>query len=175
MPTGGFITITLTYEGATGPQQISRRLATWGARIDDLSEPLQLIGEDLLGDFAVNMLSEGGLFARGRRWTRLARGTVRERVRQGYGSGPILWRTGALAESLAYQGAPGNVFRVSRDQLSVGTEVFYAGFHQAGTRRMPRRAVVGLARNRRASIIARLNAFVQAQAEAQGVLVVGGE
>ena len=175
MPTGGFITITLTYEGANGPQQIARRLATWGARIDDLSEPLTTIGEDLLGDFALNMLSEGGLFARGRRWKRLAPGTVRDRERQGYGSGPILWRTGALAESLAYQGANGNVFRVSRNQLSVGTEVFYAGFHQAGTRRMPRRAVVGLTRNRRAAIIARLNDFVKAQAMAQGILVEGGE
>lgn len=175
MPTGGFITITINYEGANGPTQISRRLATWGAKIVDLSEPFEQIGEDLLGDFMVNMVSEGGMFAKGKSWAPLAGSTVIQRERLGYGGAhPILYRNGFLAESLAYKYAPGNVFEVQRTQLLVGTDLYYGAFHQSGAARMPRRPIVGINWARRAGIVARLNEFIKTHAAEQGIIVEGG-
>lgn len=175
MPTGGFISITINYEGANGPAQITRRLATWGAQISDLSEPFTQIGEDLLGDFMANIVSEGGLLASGKAWAPLAFSTVRERARLGYGGAhPILYREGFLADSLAYKYAPGNVFEVSPTALRVGSEVYYAGYHQSGTLRMPRRQIVGINWARRAGIVARLNEFVQRAAADQGIALAGG-
>ena len=175
MPTGGFIELTLNYEGRNGVETMARSFDTWGAQIRDLSEPLTLIGEDLLGDFAVNMVSEGGLFAGGGTWAPLAAATVAERRRLGYGGEhPILFRTGALAQSLASRGAPGNVFEVSATTLEVGTEIAYAGYHQRGTRKMPRRPIVGFTWRRRAALVKRMADYVREVAGRQGIAVTGG-
>lgn len=172
MPTGGFITLTLNYEGRNGVETMARQFATWGAQISDLSEPLTEIGQDLLGDFAVNMVTEGGWFAPGGAWTPLAPSTVRERARQGFGGpSPILFRTGQLAESLASRDAAGNVFEVTATSLRVGSADRTANYHQRGTRRMPRRPIVGINFRRRAEIVRRIGDWVRQVAARQGISV----
>jgi hypothetical protein len=164
--------------------------ASWTEHISDLSEPLELIGEDLLGDFAQNMVLEGGFFGgkrsylgeAGGRWTPLAGGdttpptsTVAERERLGYGGAhPILWRTGALGHALAERGAAGNVFEVGPDRLTVGASLFYALFHQEGTSKMPARPIVGLSRTRREGIVKRLGEYVRKTVVAAGLNSGGG-
>ena len=174
MPTGGFISLTFNYEGREGVETMTRKFMTWGAEIRDLSEPLEQIGEDLLGDFAANMVTEGGFFAPGGSWTPLAPSTVRQRTRLGYGgASPMLWRTGGLAQSLATRSAPGNVFEVTPTTLRVGSEVFYAGYHQRGTRKMPRRQIVGINWQRRSAIVKRMGDYVRETARRQGIAVEG--
>lgn len=172
MPTGGFITLSLNYEGRDGVETMARQFATWGAQISDLSEPLTAIGEDLLGDFAVNVVTEGGWFAPGGAWAPLAPSTVSERERLGFGGpSPILVRTGQLAASLASRDAAGNVFEVTATSLLVGSEDRTAGYHQRGTRRMPRRPIVGITFRRRSEIVRRIGDWVREVAAREGISV----
>lgn len=168
----GFITITVS-----GGEQIklrARQLATWGMSIESLEPAWTEVGEDLLGDFALNMIAGGGMFGRGSRWAPLAPSTIVEKARAGFGHQPIMWRTGELAESLAEKDAPANIFRAGADYLVVGTSLFYAPYHQDGTRKMPRRQLVGITWHRQSGILRRLNAFVQEMARRAGIAMQGG-
>lgn len=169
MPQGAFLPISVTIDGV---QVINRRLATWGARIADLSPAWEQVGEDLLSDFRANFDYEGDLFARAfDGWDVLADATVLDRTRHGFeGEHPILVRTGDLRESVVERGAPGNVFDVRADGLTVGTDDWRAGWHQWGTSRMPARPMIGISWQRRSGLVDRLNTYIQSQARAQGLM-----
>src|SRR5260221_14777116 len=102
----GIVNLSVQVDG----QQIEQSFATWDAEIETLQPALEQIGDDLRADFALNMASEGALFAgafAGSQWAPLAESTVRQR-----GSAhPILWRTGALGASLADRGGAGHGFK----------------------------------------------------------------
>lgn len=192
---GGFITITIS-----GGEQFAlkaRQLATWGVRIESLEPAFEEIGEDLLGDFAQNMAREGGFFGMGSRWPPLAASTLKEKARLGYGAMSMLWRTGELGESLSERGAPGNIFEAGPDSVTVGSSIFYAPFHQHGSRKtrtvvnslrvevprhrrfsevavLPRRQIVGISWARRSLILRRLNTYIQEQAREVGLSTSGG-
>ncbi len=177
---GGFITVTIS-----GGEQLAlraRQLATWGQSMQSLEPAWTLVGEDLLGDFAQNMIQEGGFFGSangpknmgeaffgGNYWPPLAASTLREKERLGYGGMPMLQREGHLLESLSRRGAPGNIFETGPNSLAVGTSIGYAGFHQNGTRKMPSRRIVGIAWSRRDGILKRLNTYVQEMARQAGL------
>lgn len=192
---GGFITVTIS-----GGEQFAlkaRQLATWGMSIRSLEPAWEEVGEDLLGDFAQNMVRGGGFFGGGSKWPPLAASTIKEKQRLGYGAMPIMWRSGALAESLAEKDAPGNIFMVGPNSLVVGTSIFYAAFHQSGSKKqtlrttvtkvrggyklgaesvsvLPRRQLVGISWARRSLIVRRLNTYVQEMARQAGLSVGGG-
>lgn len=191
---GGFITITVS--GGEQLQLRARQLATWGMAVRSLEPAFEEIGEDLLGDFAQNMVREGGMFGMGSRWPQLAPSTIKEKARLGYGAMPMLWRTGALAASLAEKGAAGNIFQAGADYVVVGSSLFYAPFHQFGSRRMktivntlrvdvprawrfsegqmlPKRQIVGISWARRSGIVRRINAYVQEMARRAGLATFG--
>lgn len=166
----GYINITFKI---AGHQEINRRLATFGQDISDLSPAWERVGMALLADFAQNFAQEGGLFGRISAWAPLAPGTVRERVRLGYGGAhPILYRTGQLAQSTSQRGTPGNIFDVQPMRLTVGTATPYAQFHQQGTSRMPARRIIGLTSERlgfggqSGSVVNMLNQYVQERVRA---------
>ncbi len=125
---GGFITIQVDADGPV------RKLATWGVRIKDLSLAWEYVGYQLLRNFAFNFEAQGGTIGMGGAWKPLAASTVRDRLRKGYlGAAPILVRTSLLYYSLSGRGMPGNIFQIMPTQLTVGTNIFYAIFHQKGT------------------------------------------
>lgn len=192
---GGFITFTIS--GGEQFTRKARQFATWGQRIQNLEPAWTLVGEDLLGDFAQNMVREGGFFGGGSKWPPLAPSTIKEKAREGFGMMPMMWRTGALAESLAEKDAPGNIFMVSPNSLVVGTSIFYAPFHQYGSKKqklrttvkkvrggyqlgaesvsvLPRRQLVGISWARRSLIVRRLNTYVQEMARQAGLSIGGG-
>ena len=70
------------------------------------------------------------------KWTRLLPATIRDRLRQGFGAGPILDRTGALKRG----------FRFSWGPLSYAVRNIKAYFqwHQEGTEHLPARQMVVL-------------------------------
>lgn len=165
---GGFIDISFQVVG--GPE-VKRSLATFGAQVTDLSDAWEQVGEDLLGDFADNFATEGGGFGGWSSWAPLAASTVADRERHGYGGEhPILVRTGELMASTTVRGAPGNVFEVGPNSLTVGTNDPKAVFHQFGTRKMPARVIVGLSWDRQSQIVNRLNTYIQAVARQQGLM-----
>lgn len=67
-----------------------------------------------------NFAAEG----RPRRWAPLQPATIADRVRQGYGAGPILERTGALKRGFRFEYGPRS-YRVSNSR-------FYFLYHQEG-------------------------------------------
>lgn len=67
-------------------------------------------------------------------------------------SGSLLVRSGALASSI-YNNAVGLEARV-------GTNIFYAGYHEDGTRKMPARPFLGLSPADETQIIAMCNQFL---------------
>lgn len=52
---------------------------------------------------------------------------------------PILIKTKKLMQSVTREGAPGHVESVSSRSAASGTSVFYAPFHQFGTKKLPPR------------------------------------
>lgn len=62
-------------------------------------------------------------------WQPLAASTIRERVALGFGEGPILQRTRTLADSLI---DPNRAARTGPRQMTYGTDVPYAHYHQDG-------------------------------------------
>lgn len=55
----------------------------------------------------------------------------------------ILRDTDRMFRSVTVKGAEGSIERVTDRTLSWGTDVPYAGYHQFGTKRIPRRAFIG--------------------------------
>lgn len=62
-------------------------------------------------------------------WPPLAAATLRDRARKGYGSGPILVRESELRDSLV---DPARAAQTTRLQMTWGTDVGYAHWHQDG-------------------------------------------
>lgn len=71
-------------------------------------------------------------------WPALADSTVREKQQQGWPEDPLV-RTGDLKASLVN---PGVAADTGPRHMVYGTDVDYAQFHQAGTRKMPQRQVI---------------------------------
>lgn len=71
-------------------------------------------------------------------WKPLAASTERARARRNPFVFP-LQRTGALMNSLTRAEAEGSVYIATKDELTLGSSLPYARFHQTGTKRMPAR------------------------------------
>ena len=138
-----FAVFRISFSDGGTISSFEQRFRTFGLGVQDLSDAWELIGERLEADNMLQMVSQGGVFPGGA-WPPLAPRTIEQRVKQGYGEGPIEWRTGVLARSLAERGSMGHVFDVGPDHVTVGTDVEYAGFQHFGTRRIPARNLVGL-------------------------------
>lgn len=175
MPAGGFLDITFE---VSGQEPIQRKLATFGARIENMAPAWEEVGTALMLDFMENFHEEGGVFGRGTwaQWQPLRPSTVADRRRLGYpGEHPILVREGDLLASVTIRGAAGNVFEVGANSLVLGTTDRKAKYHQFGTRRMPARKIVGISaqragrQGREGSIVGMLNAYVKRQIQEQGL------
>lgn len=79
-------------------------------------------------------------------WPPLSPSTIAEKKRLGYPVAPLV-RTTALRTSLTQR--PMGVEHITGREMSAGTDVSYAHFHQTGTRRMPRRQLFSAAQIRR--------------------------
>lgn len=77
-------------------------------------------------------------------WPALADSTIRDRAIHGFGAGPILHRTGDLEDSLV---DPNRAANVGRMQMTWGTNVSHAHWHQDGgtvAGRPPQRVILDL-------------------------------
>lgn len=84
-----------------------------------------------------NFASEGA--ASGRRWASLDDDYARWKLSE-YGPLPTLVRTGDLYREVTFFRGPPNEIGLSR--ATFGTDLPYAGFHQAGTSKMPQRRII---------------------------------
>lgn len=77
-------------------------------------------------------------------WAPLAASTVAEKARKGLRP-EILQATGRMKESLTRRFDSGHIEELrGPDTLAFGSRVPYAGYHQTGTSRMPRRRPIAL-------------------------------
>jgi len=81
-------------------------------------------------------------------WAALAPATIRDRLRKGFGSGPILYRTGRLFRSYTEEFNQDHDqrqrLRTSGYELEYGSSDYRAAWHEGGTRHMPARPVTFL-------------------------------
>ena len=71
----------------------------------------------------------------GSKWARLDGKTIAQRVRAGYGTGPILQRTGKLKKSTYEK-------EKNQKRVVVSNSAHYYKYHQLGTRKMPQITVM---------------------------------
>lgn len=97
-------------------------------------ETLNEIGDTLLDEFDKQMDTEGSRLTR--KWKALDSKTIEQRIRMGYGAGPILNRTGKLK----------NAFKkaVGLGQVRVHNPTEYFKYHQLGTKDIPKRQMIAM-------------------------------
>jgi hypothetical protein len=119
--------------------QVRRKLQDMRKRTDNLMAAWEV----LLDWFADQERVQFG--SRGARWhtvwPELAPSSLRQKRREGYPT-DILVRDSTLLRSLSDR--PLNVERILPHELTAGTRVSYAKYHQYGTRRMPRRTLISV-------------------------------
>lgn len=94
--------------------------------------------------------SEGASSGSGQ-WAELSPRYARLKART-YPGRPILEATGSLRRSLTTATGRGARVFLTEQEVSIGTEIPYAGYHQTGTRRMPARPPVALTTAQEAEI-----------------------
>lgn len=114
----------------------------------DMRPVFHVLADDFLKIEKRQFDSEGGYASGG--WKPLTEAYLRRKIQQGYDH-RILHRTLAMRRSLTVRGAPGQVRRITRDTLEVGTAVRsnkgfpYPAVHQRPLRSpLPRRRPVEL-------------------------------
>lgn len=91
----------------------------------------------------------------GPRWKKLSPRTVELKAKRG--SDPqILRATGALERSLVTDTGE----TPSPTKITFGSDVFYGRFHQYGTKRMPKRALIAISKPARAEIVDVLERYI---------------
>lgn len=136
-----------------GDVQVRRKLLRIGDRAVHARPAFEAIGEVLMRIEDQQFSSEGSRGSGG--WEPLAASTVAQR-----GSAhPILDQSGVLRSSLTKRGGE-NIFDATDDYLRFGTHVPYAGFHQTGTSRTPRRRPLELTESDRAGMVKILQAYI---------------
>lgn len=111
-----------------------RDLDHFSEKFEDFSEVFDAFGGYMLGSIQRNFQAEG----RPRRWVPLKEATIKQRIRLGYGAGPILQRTGALKS--------GFYFESTKRTFRMGNRRKYFVYHQLGAPKtnLPKRPMLVL-------------------------------
>lgn len=120
---------------------VERKLDNIQQRGKDLSEPLAQYGVFILQAIDKTFRAQGRPA-----WQPLAPSTIADRLREGYGAGPILQRDGSLRR--------GFKTTVRRRSLQLTNSMSYFPYHQYGGRdgRPPKRPMVVILRGHRARL-----------------------
>ncbi|WP_425905726.1 phage virion morphogenesis protein [Nitrobacter sp. TKz-YC02] len=137
-----------------GDKSLSRVLIGLGASLSDYRQPFNSSAEYLKRTFSRDVFSTQGR-AIGERWKRLSPATVAEKARLGYFSGPLI-RTGRMQNS--FQSI------VQSDQAVVYNTAPWFKYHQSKqgrSGRLPRRPMMGLEPNQKATIVRYFQEYIQ--------------
>lgn len=128
-----------------GTQQIRDRATHIQARATNMQPLFNDYGDYLLERIDKSFRYEG----LPRRWRPLAASTVRERMRLGYGEGPILQRTGRLRRGFRKKVTP-RTLQIANNRSTNGVNLF--AVHQHGTRTIPARPMLRFTRVERMAL-----------------------
>ena len=126
------------------------------ARSTDMTDAMERVGLYLLGVNLRNFQAEGRP-----KWTPLKPATIQDRLRQGFGAGPILQRTGLLINSLTRKGAPHQLFRARPRSLVLASRLPYFEIHQKGGAIIPKREMLGYQKQDKSQITRIINDHVK--------------
>lgn len=126
------------------------------ARGSDMRPAMYKAGLYLLGVNKRNFDAEGRPS-----WQPLAKSTIKDRIRKGYGPGPILQRTKALYRSLTEEGAAYQIFRYLPKSLQIASSLFYFLIHQKGGTRIPKREMLGYQKQDTSQISRIINDYIK--------------
>lgn len=134
-----------------GVAELDRVLGMFHSRVDNFKAPLQQSANLILSDVQTNFDTQGAL-AGG--WQPLAQGTIKGRIRAGFGAGPILQRTGALRKSF--------YSLVDEKKALVSSHSPYFAYHQSRMPRakLPRRVMLILTENTKQNIVEVFHKFL---------------
>ena len=136
-----------------GDENLSRALVNVGNRLKDYTEPLQRSAKLILRDVRINFDTEGGLVGG---WAPLAESTILGRVREGFGAGPILHRTGRYKRSFKAE--------IGSKRAVIGAfGVKYHKYHQSTAPRtkLPRRPTLFLRNETKAEIVREFQKYIR--------------
>ena len=126
------------------------------ARGTDLTVAMERVGNYFLGVNLRNFQAEGRP-----KWTPLQPATIKDRLRQGFGAGPILQRTKLLFHSLTKKGAPYQIFRARPRSLIVSSRLPYFEIHQKGGEHIPKREMLGYQKQDKSQITRIINDHIK--------------
>jgi len=129
-----------TFRTTPDEAQFSRAFSRFGNNISDFSRPFEQIADNFYEGEKEMFSSQGGA-AGG--WAKLSPQYAEWKARN-YPGRPILQRTGAMMESFTGRSGPFSRFSLSPKRLEMGADTPYAGYHQKGMGKMPKREVVKL-------------------------------
>ncbi|WP_029136171.1 phage virion morphogenesis protein [Nakamurella lactea] len=139
-----------------GDQQLHRQLLRWTDRLTDASPAFDRMASTVATIEQQQFSSQGGYGSGG--WSPLSPRYRAWKMRH-YPGKPILERTGALKRSLTDR--PFGIEQINETEMTIGTEVPYARYHQRGTDRMPRRRPLELPASGRTQLVKILQRFIQ--------------
>lgn len=112
-----------------GVGSVNAKLHGTVERSKNLTVPMKVGAQLMLGSVDRNFRSSG----RPIQWAPLSPAYARRKIRQGYSPRPLI-RTGIMKASIAP--------KVDSHSFRIGTSLAYAGYHQFGTSKMPKREFV---------------------------------
>ena len=124
-----------------GDTQVMRGFSRMADNVKDLSDAFREIVQDFHEIVETQQFESEGRYGSGG-WAPL-KPEYAERKEKEYPGAPIMVRTGLLKESLLGQN-PYAREDIKPLEMKVGTQVFYAKFHQKGTKKMSARPLIQL-------------------------------
>lgn len=125
------------YAEIDGIQEMDRAFNRISEEVDDLRSLWPAVSREILQIEVEQFESQGSAGASGK-WAALSPAYAKYKAVK-FPNQPLLRATGSIFEALTNPDAPGAVFRPERTDLTIGTSIPYAIYHQRGTGRMPAR------------------------------------
>lgn len=133
-----------------GDQRVIQRFDEAVKKIGSPREVLEDVGTVMVDEYTDNFPAEGARLDK--RWAELAESTKRQRVRLGYGIGPILQRTGTLMNGFQKE--------LSKFAVRVHNPVKYFQYHQLGGSNLPQRKMIVFPEKLKQEVVAKFNEFI---------------
>ncbi|MFA5801532.1 MAG: hypothetical protein WC911_03555 [Thermoleophilia bacterium] len=147
--------VTFSPGGEAGYDRVFSR---WAHDIDDMRPLWEALAMDFFNVIETQQFSSEGRFGSSG-WDSLTTGYAKWK-RKHYPGRNILERKGDLRRSLTQIGAKGNIFRVSKQQMEVGSSIPYGIYHQKGTKKMVARKPIELPESARRGWDRQISQFI---------------
>ena len=144
-----FFRLKFTIEGVP---ELSRILMMEHRKLSNFKKPLQRAADLIQRDVQTQFKTEGALTGG---WQPLSQGTIKGRIRAGFGAHPILQRTGALKNSF--------YSLVDQKRAIISSRSPYFVYHQSRMprKKIPRRAMLVLIDRTRQNIVEEFHKFLR--------------